>query len=267
MISSTEIHNLYTKIHQPNEIEILITEAEKGDINIELFDALCRAISVLQVSHLEGFMKDFLKALIRDLNQHLDFVDMPIGIKTTYVKSFCLKDGNGKYNQKQIERLKSKFIEFPIQIESEPFFYHKENKNPNSKLVHTIFENLGIKNLFSYIKDSKVDVVFEDDQNATDDIIKKLNTQIEAGVNAFPYTTDLNEFDFNKSDINDSTKTIYEEFLDEVNGLRHKIVHGNIIENQSSIHEIKRINQNILIFKLSVILIGTAVITEKIGST
>ena len=61
-----------------DEVTILLEEAEKNqNVNVKLHDAICRSVSVLMVSNLEGFYKDLIKSFINDINDNNTFDQLP----------------------------------------------------------------------------------------------------------------------------------------------------------------------------------------------
>lgn len=74
---------------QWTEVDVLITAASKCEENDkELFNAMCRSTSVLIVAHMEGFIKDLTKNLIRDLNANKEFSELPKAIQITSCKGY-----------------------------------------------------------------------------------------------------------------------------------------------------------------------------------
>jgi len=113
------------------EIDILINNAKRIEDNDEnLYNAICRSITVLLVAHLEGFAKDLVKNVIRDLNQYCDFSALPAAIKRTYCTKYLGNNYEKNRNyEKYMSKLIEKFEQTNCRISDEPFFYSK-NKNP-----------------------------------------------------------------------------------------------------------------------------------------
>jgi len=83
---STNLVTLLEKLdRQWKEVDQLIDNAKENRANNEdLYNALCRSISILIVSHLEGFTKELVKNIIFDLSEGFSFREMPSAIKKTY---------------------------------------------------------------------------------------------------------------------------------------------------------------------------------------
>jgi hypothetical protein len=70
------------------ELNLLVSAARSNMNNPDLYDAICRSTGVLIASHLEGFVKDFSRSVIADLNFFgKTFSNMPKPLK----RAFCHK--------------------------------------------------------------------------------------------------------------------------------------------------------------------------------
>lgn len=237
------------------EIDILITNAKKiEDSDEELYNALCRSITVLLVAHLEGFTKNLVKNVVRDLNQHCTFSALPIAIKRTYCKKYLGSNDNKKNNayEKSMSKLIEKFEEINCGIEDEPFFFTK-NKNPNSSVLKTVFNNFGITNIFEYLNGSSIEAMFSWSHLEIKSSAVDLRKIILDGTEIFPYTIIMDGYGFEKN--KSKAKTLWEEFLEQINQKRHSIAHGNVFQNAQTVLELEVTKSKILLLQFAFIAI------------
>lgn len=222
------------------EIDTLISRAkELKDADAAFYNAICRSTTVLIVAHLEGFTKDLIKNVVADLNRSDCFMSLPKAVKRTY----CIKyigsplDVDPKSHNKKIESLIEKFDDLNSKISHEPFFYSK-NKNPSSSVLITAFENFGIVKVFDYLHESELDGIFASsvpDARRQSLFLKDL---VIRGAEIYPYRIDNLGLGIEKKKV--TKKTLWEEFVDQINAKRHLIAHGNEFDNNDDISELER---------------------------
>jgi len=237
------------------EIDILIKNAKKiEDSDEELYNALCRSITVLLVAHLEGFTKDLVKNVVRDLNQYCTFPALPTAIQRTYCKKYLGSNDDRKNNayEKSMSKLIDKFGEINCSIEDEPFFFSK-NRNPNSSVLKTVFNNFGITNIFDYLYGSSIEAMFSWSYIEIKESAVDLRKVILDGTEQFPYTIIRNGYGFEKS--KSKAKTLWEEFLEQINQKRHSIAHGNVFQNAQTVLELEATKSKILLLQFALIAI------------
>ena len=233
-----------------SEIELLIDKAKENKDSDEAFhEVICRSITVLMVAQLEGFTKTMLRSVINDLNQSVSFEELPSAIKRTYCKKYIpFTEGmDSKRYNKRIEKLIEKFDEVNCEISSEPFYISK-NKNPSPYLLKTVFENLGIKDIFYCLNESIYDDVFSSSKNGIIDILANLRNQVILESKEFPYNYSDNECNLDSKKV--SGKTLWEEFIERINQRRHSVAHGNETGNIVSIDELETDMLKVQIFEL-----------------
>jgi len=187
---STFLNELSTNIESDwSEVDLLIGKARiYRDNDTDFYNALCRSITVLNIAHLEGFTKSLLRAIVHDLNRNSDFSELPIAIKRTYCtkylgSNFLKVDKRFEY---KINILIEKFNELNCQIEYEPFYISK-NKNPNPHLIKTVFENLGIRNIFTNLNKSNFEFIFSSSAVELVEQIEKIKEYTNSNIANFPY--------------------------------------------------------------------------------
>ncbi|MFJ2684603.1 HEPN domain-containing protein [Pseudomonas sp. NPDC087342] len=222
------------------EIDTLISRAkELKDEDAAFYNAICRSTTVLIVAHLEGFTKDLIKNVVADLNRSDSFVGLPKAVKRTY----CVKyigsqlEGDSKSYNKKIENLIGKFDDLNSKISHEPFFYSR-NKNPSSSALITAFENFGIVKVFDYLHESELDVIFSSSVPEAREKSSLLKSLVVNGSEDYPYKiVDLGLGIVKKKA---SKKTLWEEFVDQINAKRHLVAHGNEFDNNDDVSELER---------------------------
>jgi len=279
-MSQSNIHRyIQTLTNRHKEISLLISHAkdlfDKNDIDSEeLYKSTCRSISILLVSHLEGFIKDFTKEIILDINQFISFQDINSAVKRQYVSSFMGDiENNNTYNKKvknlirKFEEIDNNFKEFInssiedevlhknyIQVSSEPFLF-KDNKNPKSHVLLYVCKNFGIKNIFANLKESELEIVFQNDRLETNTLIEKIYNKLIVGTRNYPFSINYDEYNLQQSEILRGETTNWEAFLNNLLHIRHQIVHGSTLENISNHIELKEFEQKTILIQYGIILL------------
>jgi len=251
------------------EIDLLITEAESARAsNLSLYNAICRSASILMVSHLEGFTKGLVKAVVRDLNENCDFGELPKPIQRTYCKKYLGNniDSVGDKHEKKVVLLIDKFSEMKSKISHEPFHF-PVNKNPNPNVINAIYTNFGIKNVFLHLHQSELDDVFSESHDYVIECIQREKDNVSIGVSQFPYTMTFSNMGLTKSVLDvKGGRTLWEEFIDQINMKRHSIAHGNDFVNSEDVVVLKESKARLVFLQLGLISIVGAYISENIVS-
>lgn len=232
------------------EIDILLQLTEDNISNPARYAALCRSAHVLLVSHVEGIYKDIVKDIIDDLNLNTDFCH----IKNTIFKTHALHFIHTKEDEISIEKIKNKlwdaFKHHKTELVLEPFL-RIDNKNPTPKILDEILKKFGEKKFFNSLIESRLEIVFENDKKTSLKELERIKRQISKGVENFPYTVDKSYFyNFNPPNLGKDKKGLFEEFLNQFLSDRHKIVHGQTLDNPKNHTEIldSKIKIEILIY-------------------
>lgn len=262
---ATFLHEFVNDIQRKwKEIDILIGEAKVNiNINENLYNALCRSITVLSVAHFEGFVKDCLKSLINDLNRNMHFCDLPLSIKRTYCKKYL---GSGLQNEdklyyRRMDSLIKKFDEADAAISYEPFYF-PTNKNPNPHILKTVLTNLGVNDIYSYLHESDFEIIFSSEYKEIYEKFNHLKLHTLAGTCIFPYTFADDIYNLKHKNIKNA-KTLWEEFIDEFNMKRHDVAHGNNFDNSLDINDLEVNKLKIMIIELCFIIVICSFITRS----
>ena len=246
---STHVTYYLTQLNtQWNEVELLITEAQRvKNTNQDLFDVLCRSASILIVSHLEAFTKDLCPVIVKDINDSCLFKDIPYALQKTACEKY-IDDQPNKLNflNKIIEDL-SRSHDFKICYKS---FLFKKNNNPKPDIIKSTGIKFGINDIFQNINESIFDNAFISNRR-TIKLLNRMNSILSLSTKTYPYRTKKNAFSLKAKRYNG--KSVWEEFLNEVNKSRHAIVHGNSFENNENEVSLRAKMNKIRLFQLVII--------------
>lgn len=213
-----------------NEVQILLDLAASSRHNVDLYQALCRSAHVLLVSHFEGLYKEICRDIIDDINMNTKFFEVKKVIFNTHSDFFI----NNKESDKSVYSIKLRlfeaFKEYPSKLKVEPFLF-VDNKNPAPEILETILEKFGVKNFFSSLDGSDLDIVFEDQKSSIKRLRNRLLSYLKIRTLSYPYTVDTSFYHPVIKENQKKTKTLWEDFLNNFLKERHSIIHGNTINN------------------------------------
>lgn len=251
-----------------NEISILLDTAKTYEESDQvLHDAICRSVSVLMVAHFEGFYKDLVKNIIEDIKANKEFCDLSSPIQRCYCNVFIDSKSSPHTQNRITELLIDKFKELNVSITYEPFLFSK-NENPKPQIIVTIFENIGIKKIFEIMESSEYEDVFEEENSSVEARIARFTELLSSYSSSFPYLCENTYFDMNPT-AKGKRRTLWEEFLDEINRRRHGIAHGSDLGNVHSVENLILTKNKIKCLELALLHVvieffGTANYVENI---
>lgn len=245
--------------HRWKEVDVIIEKAKAiKDEDFAFYNAICRSASILIVAHLEGFIKDLAKCVVNDLNRSGSFVDFPVAIKRTYCSKYLgsAVDKDAKAYYKKMDALISKLDEFDCKISPEPFLFPK-NKNPSASMLTTVFENFGVANVFGYLHDSKVDDAFAMSISEIKEKSMELRAAVVLAAENYPYVVSFEDFGFDRR--NPKGRTLWEEFIEQINQRRHSVAHGADFDNADDVSELetRKAKVELLQYALSILMAGS----------
>lgn len=225
-----------------HEVELLTNLAEENQKDDDLYSTYCRAAHILLVAHFEGIIKDICKDIIADINYNNNYDTVPDKIFSTFCEYFLIKEKK-EFTEKNINILRTKLKEIfgnnKSNLRVDPFFY-PSNKNLAPEIIETILLRFGKKRFFWSIKNSDIDIVFEDVKTETDILKAKLKTHIKDNILKYPYNVNDSIYNPDSSILEQKTeKTLWEEFIDNLLKERHNIVHGQRLDNPYDHYNIK----------------------------
>lgn len=240
---TTAIYNLAMSIpNRIGELNRLVAQASESEKSDEvLYNALCRATSVLLTSHLEGFVKELADALVADLNEKLvRFERMPKALQRAFCKQIVSYEGvSGKDVETRIEQLIQFFTKHSVPIERGAF-NHRENENKNSSaaVIEGNFARLGVPDIISSIANSKFEVVFDNDSQTNVKLLKDLE-RMRVFLVRFPYRRLPKHYTPKPRQKIGKEPTLWHLFIEEILVRRHNVAHGNTLENETTWRDLK----------------------------
>lgn len=239
---------------QWKEIDILASQAAKvEDSDFDLYNALCRSMTILIVAHMEGFVKGVVKNIISDFS-NVKFKDLPQSLKITYCKKHLGFDEsaiNGYH-----ERVKNLISDFELssdfKITHEPFIFDK-NRNPKPDAIENIAARFGVNNLFQNLHNSRFDNVFSMTSTEIRKSLPHLNKITKRRVSKFPYCIRKNIYKTKSKKY--KGRSLWETFLDDLNQKRHTIVHGNDFNNSTNVIALLELKDKVRVLQLCFILV------------
>ncbi len=246
-----------------DEITILLKAAEEHkNTNVTLHDAICRSVTVLMVANLEGFYKDLIKNIIDDLNDNYNFNDLSEPIQRQYCSNFLDSQSSDKTKNTLTKTLIEEFKILDSNINSKPFLYAKNN-NPKPQVIESLFENLGINIVFKVLKASRYELVFSEGNSYLEDKISEYVQELQGYSSKFPYQYTRKYFNIlTNTSRQRKERTLWEEFLDQLNKRRHEVAHGNDSRNIDSVENLTFQKNKIIFLQLALI----HIIIEEFGT-
>ena len=262
---STFLYNYIESLEDSwREISILYEEANfHFEKTPDIYSALCRSISILIVAHLEGFLKELSKAIVKDLSI-VSFSKLPKIIKRHHCSLFLGPDDKSKdYNNRSEALIKNleQYQDYKISIDA---FLHGNN-NPKCSIIEKYAQSFGCYNVFMGLYGSSLEqYVFSCSNNFTlERIHRVLRWRLKKGTKNFPYDIEYNFLGISKK--KSKEKSFWEDFIEKINSNRHRIVHGNDFSNHTNLNELLEDIWKTRIFQLAFIfLICQSIKIEKI---
>ena len=267
---STAVFDVATSLQERiNELSRLLDLADENASSSEaVYNTLCRACCVLAASHLEGFLKDFSRSIIYDLNFHLKtFAKMPDAMKRTFCRKIVFFEGvpepdlNNRTNQ-----LMAFLNNNSVSLDMSAFQYKETlNKNPRGDVIVSALEKLGIPAVFEVFTGGPLDNVFSNDSRA----IYKINRDMRrfrGNLFSFPYRSIKSNYGFGvkPKSVNKSMPTLWHGYVDEVMQRRHNIVHGDTMSNETTSLELRQDVEKLSVLMHAVIYASTMFLMGKI---
>ncbi|MCY0870854.1 MAG: MAE_28990/MAE_18760 family HEPN-like nuclease [Firmicutes bacterium] len=213
------------------EIDILIDQIATSEDDVK--NVLSRSAVVLLVAHLEGFVKEAASILVKDLNAYVQFKDLPKIVQKTYCSRFLspINDSGGIDNRIQ-GKLLEEFSNLNAHLTVEPFLFDR-NKNPSPSVIELVLGNFGVKDFFTLIHQSNLDVVFENNRAEILALSSELEHYLKSAVTSFPYNIDLDTYSISKKEQKlKREESLWVAFIDELLRMRHSIAHGSNFQNE-----------------------------------
>lgn len=219
-----------------NELNLLINLAEDISSNTSYIEydltykSLCRSISVLLTSHVEGALKAIIVGFIDDLNQDVNvFAEYPDSIARNFIKNFffnsTIKD------EQKITEIFEQIKETNYKINSNYFKNIHTNAKPDAIVKYGQF--VGINSIINCYANSLLEEVFTDDKEEINSILQEIKEYISNSLCSFPYQTDgIEKFRLNfSSSRRTCNASLFKDFLDNISRTRNSVAHGDYDNN------------------------------------
>ncbi|WP_447877946.1 HEPN domain-containing protein [Serratia fonticola] len=239
---------------QWEEINILASQAAKVESSdYDLYNALCRSITILIVAHMEGFVKGVVKNIVSDYKS-VEFINLPLSLKITYCKKHLGFDESAINNyHDRVRNLISDFeLSKDFKISHEPFIFDK-NRNPKPDAIENIASRFGVNDLFKNLHESRFDDVFSMTSTEIRNILPLLSESTKRKLSEFPYCIRKNIYKTNPKKY--KGRTLWQTFLDDLNQKRHTIVHGNDFNNSTNVNALLELKDKVRVLQFCFILI------------
>jgi hypothetical protein len=234
-----------------NEIDLILNEAKKhSENNQDLYDALCRSAQVLLIAHFEGYLKELVQNVLKDINHFSSFKVSNKSLKRNHCSYFVdpLNENSKLHNQKILELIKL-FDNLDTKFNYKYFF--SSNKNPKVTVINNIAEYFGIRDFIKYLSKTNLDLVFSNTNKVNIKKCLSIKKQIIENTEEYPYKIKLTIFKINENKI--LTNNMWDTFISDILKRRHDIAHGTEIENVSghTIIESDKVKLQILIYSIT----------------
>ncbi|PWI57510.1 MAE_28990/MAE_18760 family HEPN-like nuclease [Sulfoacidibacillus thermotolerans] len=242
------------------EIDILIDQITRSEDDVK--NVLCRSAVVLLVAHLEGFVKETASILIKDLNAFVRFKDLPKIVQKTYCSRFLSPiNDSGGIDYRIQGKLLEEFESLNAQLVVEPFLFER-NKNPSPTVIETVLTNFGVKDFFTLIYQSNLDIVFENNRAETLVLSSELKDYLKLAVVSFPYNIELDKYSISQKEKKlKREESLWIAFIDELLRMRHSIAHGSNFQNEIGVPQLEDaiIKVRILQYAIALVLFASVI--------
>lgn len=239
---------------QWKEIDILAQEAIRVEAsNAELYNVLCRSITILIVAHMEGFIKGATKNIISDYAS-LEFKMLPTAVKITYCKRHLGFDEKvfSDYHSRIRNLISDLESSRDFKITHEAFTFDR-NRNPKPATLESIASRFGVADIFKNLNDSLFDEVFSMTSSRIKRVLPIASKKVKKMVFDFPYKVSKHPYGTEPKKY--TGRTLWQTFLDDLNMKRHTIAHGNDFNNTIDINTLIELKDKVMILQLSFLII------------
>jgi len=225
------------------ELRRLIDHAKDlQDADEALYNSICRAISVLLASHLEGFLKDLTRSLVADLNYYSSgFSALPAALKRAFCEKMAFYEGiDRKQIDDRIRQLIAFFDTNSVPVDLKAITYKEAaNKNATSAFIDAAMAKFGIPNITSAISSGSFEVVFDNDPRTDYRLLRDI-VRFKSHLYDFPYRELPQRYNFTFRGQGAPVQTLWHAFIEEVMTRRHSVAHGDTLENETTWEDLSR---------------------------
>lgn len=235
---STALFDLAISVpRRVGELHILTNAAKIYERKDEhLYNAICRAASVLIASHLEGFLKELTGCLVADLSYYYgSFAKMPAAMQRTFCEKIAFYEDIPLADlNERIRQLVAFFSQNSVPIDMQAFTYKESsNKNATAAFIDKALGKFGVPNIVNSISEGKLENVFDNDKRTNYVLVRDLK-RFRSRLYTFPYLALPPEYEFKFGKPKEKGQTLWHSFIEEVLVRRHKVAHGDTLDNETS---------------------------------
>lgn len=223
-----------------NELNRLIAAAKECELADEpLYNSICRSVSVLLASHLEGFLKELISSLIADMNSFRNgFSDIPVAMQRSFCEKIAGYEGvERKEIEERIKQLIAFFSKNSVPIDMRAFTYKESpNKNATSAFIDAAMAKFGVPDIVTAVAGGRYDVIFDNDQHSTHILSRDLR-RLRARLFHYPYRPMPAKYRFRFREAGgpkSKTQSLWHTYIEEVLIRRHSVAHGDTLENETT---------------------------------
>ena len=242
-----------------DEVSLLMSMVEELDYEDPKLTPMCKALTVLMVANLEGYLQEIIRSLIADINDNSYFRNTHYKMKRTQCLQYVPEPKNYEV---YINRLITKFDEADTKYDVSAFLF-EHGKNPKLSVIERLYESVGGDNFFGHISECELEMVFENDRESITEQIDVLRKHILSVTGSFPYIFDIEEMGFNVKPSKNKGDCLWSNFLDYILKYRNYAAHGKDI-SPLSVTEIKAAFEKIKVLELlsTVLIVNAAIINN-----
>lgn len=215
--------------------------AARNDGHEDIHNAICRSCAVLIASHIEGCIKDIVNSVRLDLNFYLkEFKLLPTALKREFCKKIAHYEGvKAGEIEARIKQLISFFERNSVPVELDAFPYLENvNKNPKPSSIDAPFEKFGVNGALGAIGSNFLLGIFSESA-ASHFRVRREMVRLKSILYSFPYKNPRGAvFAGGNGQKRQRGDNLWHTFLEEIVTRRHKIAHGDSLENPTTIEEL-----------------------------
>ena len=226
------------------ELNRLVEHARHLEVKDEpLYNTICRSAIVLCSAHLEGYLKDLVSSVVADLNSWAGGFDrMPKAMQRAFCEKIAFYEGVPKTEiESRITQLIRFFSQNSVPIDLSIINYKESNgRNPNVAFIKSMMNKIGVPDIVSSMEVSPFhDIFFNIKERSY--LLQRDITRFRATLYRYPYRPLPSAYQFDyRSSVGTKTKiTLWHTFIEQILTRRHKVAHGDTLENETTCDDLQ----------------------------
>ena len=160
---------------------------------------------------------------------------MPAAMQRTFCEKIAFYEGisSSEINER-IKQLVTSFSQNSVPIDMQAFTY-KENSHRNATIafIDKALSKFGVPNVVNSISGGRFENVFDNDKRTSYVLVRDLK-RFRSRLYKFPYLPLPREYEFKFGRSEERGQTLWHSFIEEVLVRRHKVAHGDTLDNETS---------------------------------